>query len=88
MSEERRFPMHDGPWIPWSLAELLFRAYDRMYGAEGLDMERLAARGGFSWTEVMHIFNDLRRRDRAMWHELMVLSGRSSVDIKKEEKSR
>lgn len=88
MSDERRFPMHDGPWIPWSLAEILFQAYDRMYGSEGLTMERLAARGGFSWTEVMQIYNDLRRRDRPLWRELMLRSGRTEQDIKIEERLR
>lgn len=88
MSEERRFPMHDGPWIPWSLAEMIFRAWDRLYGTDGVDMERMAQRGGFSWTEVMWIFENLRRRDRALYNELMLLSGRDARDLKIEEKLR
>lgn len=88
MNEERRFPMHDGPWIPWSLAQIYWRAYRRLYEQDGVDMEVLARRGGFAYDEIYPMFESLRRRDKALWRELMILSGRDLKDMYIEERLR
>lgn len=56
-NEDRRFPMQRGPSIPWALAEIIYAGYSAMYGTQQ-SLERLAARGGFSWREVEVMYND------------------------------
>lgn len=58
---ERRFPMQNGPSIPWSLAEVIYAGYSALFGSSQ-SLERLAERGGFGWREVEAIYND---RDKA-----------------------
>lgn len=70
MGEERRlFPMQGGPWIAWDTAELIYCAYSRLFGTQQT-LERLAERGGFSWSEVELIFTKLREKDRPLWSAL------------------
>jgi hypothetical protein len=57
---ERMFAMQHGPYIPWSLAEVIYEAYAALYGTEQ-DIERMHSRGGFSWREVEIIFSELAR---------------------------
>lgn len=58
---EREFPMQDGPPIPWSLAEEIYRVYSNLYGNEQ-SLERLAERGGFGWDEITHMTKTYKRR--------------------------
>lgn len=69
-SPERMFPMQRGPAIPWSLAEVIYEAYAALYG-RGQDIEKMAARGGFSWKEVEVIFAELKGREPKVWTRLM-----------------
>lgn len=39
-------------WIPWELHELAWRAYAVTYGTQQ-SAERIAERGGFSWSEII-----------------------------------
>jgi len=48
---EKRFPIQDGLTIPWSLAEIAYVMYQRLYGS-GQSLEELAKRGGFGVTEL------------------------------------
>jgi hypothetical protein len=43
--------MQDGPSIPWPLAERIYWVYVDLFGEEQT-LERLAQRGGLSWTEI------------------------------------
>lgn len=54
------FAMQHGPYIPWSLAELIYEAYAALYGTDQ-SIEKMHARGGFSWREVEVIFSELAR---------------------------
>lgn len=67
---ERMFPMQRGPAIPWSTAEVVYEAYSALYGTTQ-SLEKLAARGGFSWREVDVIFADLKKREPRVWARLM-----------------
>lgn len=80
----RPFPMFDGPPIPWALAEVIYAAYDRLYGHDQT-LEKMAERGGFGWAEVGEMFTALQRRDRLLWRELMERAGRTPEDIRREE---
>lgn len=55
------FPMMNGPNIGWDVAEMIYRRYCRLYGTDQT-LERIAERGGFSWTEVENIWNEDRRQ--------------------------
>lgn len=57
----RMFAMQHGPYIPWSLAELIYEAYAAQYGRDQ-SIERMHERGGFGWHEVEVIFSGLARR--------------------------
>lgn len=46
-----RCPMLDGPSIDWRAAEEIYAHYTACFG-NGQSLERIAARGGFSWEEV------------------------------------
>ncbi|HEY4547814.1 MAG TPA: hypothetical protein VIG90_15530 [Pedomonas sp.] len=59
---EKLFAMQHGPYIPWSLAEIIYEAYAAQYGTEQ-SIEKLHNRGGFSWREVEVIFSGLARRE-------------------------
>lgn len=50
---EKRFPMLDGPSIPWWLAEKIHRCYSAFH-RQGL--QRIAERGGFGWNEAATLF--------------------------------
>ena len=60
VSEEKIFPMLDGPDIPWSLAEEIYEKYHVLYHEQTL--ERLAERGGFGWEEVKHLWKECLRK--------------------------
>jgi hypothetical protein len=68
--QKRLFPMQRGPAIPWSLAATIYAAYSKLYGTQQ-SLEKLAARGGFSWREVEVIFAELKKREPAAWGRLM-----------------
>ncbi|MES2289262.1 MAG: hypothetical protein V4530_05940 [Pseudomonadota bacterium] len=57
---EMLFAMQHGPYIPWSLAELIYEAYAAQYGTDQ-SLEKLHNRGGFSWREVEVIFSGLAK---------------------------
>ena len=57
----KEFPMQDGPNIPWWLAEIVYKAYSRLFG-NSQSLERLAERGGFGWAEVKVIFDEYKKR--------------------------
>jgi hypothetical protein len=38
--------------VPWSVATAAYATYSRLYGT-GQSLERLAERGGFSWSELV-----------------------------------
>lgn len=57
---ERMFAMQHGPYIPWTLAELIYEAYAAQFGSEQ-SLEKLHKRGGFSWREVEIIFSGLAK---------------------------
>lgn len=57
---ERMFAMQHGPFIPWSLAEVIYEAYAIQYGRDQ-SIEKMHARGGFSWREVEVIFSGLAK---------------------------
>lgn len=52
--------MQHGPYIPWSLAEVIYEAYALQYGEEQ-SLLKLHKRGGFSWREVEVIFSGLAK---------------------------
>ena len=62
---EREFPMQDGPDIPWSLAEKIYKMYSDLFGGEQ-SLERLAERGGFGWAEVKAIQEKWDERQRRL----------------------
>lgn len=65
----RAFPMAKGPAIPWFLAEAI---YDEVYAAQNgrsQSLERIAERGGFSWSEVAFMWEDKRRKGLAGMRE-------------------
>jgi hypothetical protein len=45
------FPMQNGPGIPWSTAEAIYKAYREVFGTSQT-LEGIAGRGGFGWSEV------------------------------------
>ncbi len=57
---EKLFAMQHGPYIPWSLAELIYEAYAAQYGT-AQSIEKMHDRGGFSWREVEVIFSGLAK---------------------------
>ena len=57
----KEFPMQEGPNIPWWLAEIVYKAYSRLYG-DSQSLKRLAERGGFGWSEVKVIFDEYKKR--------------------------
>jgi cell division protein FtsB len=69
MSEDKTFPIQKGyagdkaapgPLrIPWSIAEIAYCAYARMYGT-GQSLERLAERGGFGLGEMDALYPQWR----------------------------
>ncbi len=69
MSEDKTFPIQKGyagdkaapgPLrIPWSIAEIAYCAYARMYGT-GQSLERLAERGGFGLEEMDALYPQWR----------------------------
>lgn len=55
---QRLFPIQNGPSIPWDMAEIAYATYSKMHGT-GQSLKRLAERGGFGWSEFLHLyFND------------------------------
>jgi len=63
MTEEKRFPMQDGPDIDWTTAEKIYEIYSELYGTQQ-SLKRLAERGGFGWEEVAILVKDLEKRKR------------------------
>ena len=61
LAEQRYFPMQDGPKIPWSLAETIYKVYKDLFGNDQ-SLERLAERGGFGWSEVSIFYERHRKR--------------------------
>lgn len=63
MNDERMFPMLDGPWIPWWLAERVYEVYALLYPSCARDqsLERMAERGGFGWGEVAFMWDKTTR---------------------------
>lgn len=53
----RMFPIQKATPIPWSLAERAYRTYAEHYGRQQ-SLERLAERGGFGWSEFLHLYYD------------------------------
>lgn len=53
------FPMLDGPNIPWSVAEEIYKVYSGLYGKQQ-SLKRLAERGGFYWGEVAKMWKGKR----------------------------
>ena len=53
---ERKFPMMDGPPIPWQLAEVIYSGYSALYGTDQ-SLDRIAERGGFGWGEIVLWWN-------------------------------
>jgi len=51
----RKFPIQKATPIPWSLAERAYRTYAEHYGRQQ-SLERLAERGGFGWSEFLHLY--------------------------------
>lgn len=66
---EKMMPMLDGPPIPWATAELVYQGYALLYGTSQ-SIDRIAERGGFSWTEVGGIFELVRRKDHELYKRL------------------
>lgn len=58
---EAMFPMQDGPNIPWSVAQKIYKLYSGLFGTEQ-SLERLAERGGFGWAEVKFIGEKYKKR--------------------------
>ncbi len=59
LRKERKFPMQNGPAIPWLLAELLYVGYSACYGTDQT-LERIAQRGGFGWGEIEQFWTHSR----------------------------
>lgn len=66
---DRMMPMQDGPPIDWRTAETIYAAYAALYGSSQ-SIDRIAERGGFTWTEVAGIFDTVRRKDYELWKKL------------------
>ncbi len=47
-----RMPRRKAGWVPWAVAEAAYAVYSRRYGKDQ-SLEILAARGGFSWSELV-----------------------------------
>jgi hypothetical protein len=43
--------------VPWGIAEAAYKVYARRYGRDQ-SLERLAARGGFGWSELVNLLVD------------------------------
>ena len=59
------YPMQHGPYIPTSIAKLVYRCYAAQYPGQSFD--RIAERGGFGWEEVTILFRDLSRKQPALY---------------------
>jgi len=57
MSAPRQFPIMDGPDIPWTVIAPYDHVAKRNHGGQSL--ERLAARGGLSAVEAIHVLEGL-----------------------------
>ncbi len=55
------FPMQDGPDIPWSTAEKIYKIYSELYGTQQ-SLERIAERAGFGWAEVACLVEKFKKR--------------------------
>jgi hypothetical protein len=55
--DNKVFPIQQGQPIPWHVAEIAYRHYAKAYGTDQ-SMNRLAERGGFGWTEFLHLYFD------------------------------
>jgi hypothetical protein len=68
MSPERLFPMQDGPPLPWSVAAVIYEhTYYVLFGGQSL--ERLAARGGGGYGEVVYCWKRLTPEQRSIARE-------------------
>ncbi|KKN58410.1 hypothetical protein LCGC14_0552230 [marine sediment metagenome] len=65
---ERMFPIQDGPWIPWSVAEQVYEVYSYLYGTSQ-SLEGLAERHGFGVAEV-EVWLSVRQQPQAQWRDL------------------
>ncbi len=65
---ERMFPVQDGPWIPWTVAEQVYEVYSHLYGTFQ-SLERLAERQGFDTCEV-ELFLRIRKEPKDYGREL------------------
>jgi hypothetical protein len=61
MTDDRTFPMLDGPSIPWRLAEIVYEVYHDLFH-DSQTLEEIAARGGFGWAEVTRMGEMLKKR--------------------------
>lgn len=72
--EVRKFPMQNGPPIPWKTAEIIYLGYSALWG-EQQTLERLGERGGFGWSEVEYIYKECRRKCHRT-HSAMIEAGK------------
>lgn len=49
-----RAPRREAGWVPWAIAEEAYKVYSKRYGKDQ-PLERLAQRGGFSWSELVEL---------------------------------
>lgn len=71
---EKMFPMLDGPKIPWTTAETIYRAYSCIEGPSCQTLERLAERGGFGWGEVGIYMKKVQHKQPKLHREIRSVS--------------
>lgn len=59
---DRMFPMLNGPWIPWWLAQRIHAIYIGCFG-DIQSLERIGERGGFGWDEVNNLFELYKKKN-------------------------
>lgn len=58
--------MVDGPSIPWTLAEEIYKVYEFCF--RGQSLECIAERGGFGYSELPHFMRQWHKR-KALDHQ-------------------
>ena len=83
----KRFPMIDGPDVDWETAEKIFSIYKCLFG-DSQTIERLAERGGWSWSEVSYIWKEHHKKRCGCQNKNKLLEARLTQRVMTSEEAK